>query len=380
MRTRQLPVGLAFVALCSLAYPTTADARTCAPDLGAGYVYVGSQLPARARGVLWFTDVFEQRVEIESDQLELLELLVSGGARAVPYELEKIDPFLARVVPRGGFKPGVRYRMTTRAHSAFRARPRRSWLPSERIVEFTRSTNKIDLERASLEVTVTVSPKAELLRIDDLSGSGQADVLAHAARVSVTLSPQLEPFRESLLFSTEVDGDRWFASRADCALPPTGRSWQHPDGVPAGDDLLFASCRGPIRRYPFLGPEHEDEFKRIERYLPIAEEGRYGLESGVHSVVVVARGDDDTLALRSSPVQFELRCPADDPVPLEPARANPGEPVEPAKPPTIEPGARGCAITPDDMSIGTWCIFLLGLAARRRRAWRSVPRSGRRRA
>lgn len=81
------------------------------------------------------------------------------------------------------------------------------------------------------------------------SGACSEAVDAASAKVSLTLDPSAEPWRDALLYETFVDGEPW---RPSASLPepaPFGGSW-----AGRGQDLLFAACADSPHTLPGLSP------------------------------------------------------------------------------------------------------------------------------
>ncbi|MBK9645016.1 MAG: hypothetical protein IPO67_07680 [Deltaproteobacteria bacterium] len=111
------------------------------------------------------------------------------------------------------------------------------------------------------------------------SGACSEALDAASAKVSLTLHPSAEPWRDAFLFETWVDGQLW---RPSASLPepaPFGGSW-----VGRGQDLIYAACT----------PDH---------HAPVS------LSPGPHRVELVASlpGAPDQ-SWRAGPVEVVLRC------------------------------------------------------------------------
>ncbi len=269
-------------------------------------IYLGDddRLPQDARGITWFYPS-KYRTLLRS---VTLEREIGGGFLAhVPVSIEHAGP-LALIVPRGGFVADSRYHLRIELYDDsmldYRGelRPFATWQRYERVIRI----DPVALTRAGEPVTLTLgAPTRRRVRVNSRPCSVEHE--ATVVPVKVSLSPALEPYRGSLLFSTFVaEGDSsaeataelaWRPSEHLCQKPPPGRTWLSPD-APAGDDLLYVNCE------PRPAPRAKRTF--AQRAPRLLAEGR-------HRVRVEVSTLDGRFSVSSAWEEFELRCAPADP-------------------------------------------------------------------
>lgn len=354
--------------------PTQARACSCLFE-GPGRFYLGvdGKLPRDALGIPWrgFNDLLQREVRPRpiTDRVTLKKL-VDGRAIAVGFTIQQRGP-IDFIVPDGGLRAGDRYSVAVREYGGwatpwrqrdeeeFRRRfgPRRRPARSEPLpLAFELAADVVVTEDVLTlaGVTLRLSPRGRqmvrhfLLPPSSCGGEAAADVIT----VSAVLPPELEPYRDYLLYETEVDGVPRRDRTESCQVLLPGRTWAEEAGV----DQMFSECAAP----------------------------RVGLQPGLHAVSMKLSPPDAGRQFVTPSALFELDCadlPTSSPAPVTdaspplPVPADASPPV--ATPSVVEPpvtdaaavqgpapvpAPRGCA------TVGSPCtIALVPLLRRRRR-------------
>jgi len=240
-RSRTQVVGVVIVLMLVAAWAPIAHACKCV-ELAPGFrVGEDTRLPANAVGVPWIGRVQDDARPGGKPQAEDFRIEVRDGSfwRALaPMVIE--SPDLAQALkgpddepivlvgPRGGFRPGTMYRMS----SSLRAE---------------RSAVEIAVAERSfwvgkLKATATVAPVVSgLVVAATRSGSCVTTFQGVSTTVKLVLPESLERFRGALLFAfLDAQGRVWRPDLSLCERTPTGASSMGP-----GHERLYASC-GPL--------------------------------------------------------------------------------------------------------------------------------------
>lgn len=175
-------------------------------------------------------------------------------------------------------------------------------------------------------------------------------IIALAVAFSVDLPPEVEPFRDYLLYATFVDDLAWEHAENKCAAHEPGRTWTEQPGT----DRIFSEC-----------PAEPDAEHGLGR----------GLVAGRHHVQVRLRSPGGRYAATASG-EFELGCGRrGDPPAERPSPPAPEPDAAPATPPLSEPPPlerSGCAVAgaADTTVLAVWgplVVFALGRRFARQR-------------
>ncbi|MBZ5710478.1 hypothetical protein [Nannocystis pusilla] len=342
-----LAVGLA------LTGAELAQACSCARDkIGPGRLYLGTgdTLPANAPGIPW-----SGTPNMTRDQVRVTRKI--GGRQVVVAHDLTPDGDIVLIVPRTRLKPGDVYTVTVREDR---------WRAMKELRPALERQFGDAIPPAELTTTVTVTAKTFVLadttlRITEhvegpvhsqwaVSGACSSPVVADALAFSVDLPPEVEPFRDYLLYATFVDDLAWEHAANKCGSHEPGRTWtEHP-----GTDRIFSEC-----------PAEPDAEHGLGR----------GLVPGRHRVQVRIRAPGGRHVATASG-EFELGCGRrSDPPAQRPSPPAPEPDAAPTAPPRSEPPPlerSGCAVAGDaaPTTLAVWgppVIFALGRRLARER-------------
>lgn len=292
-------MSLLLLALSPLAWP-------CSPGPCSGGFVVpkdGATVPANLPALVWIPRRGSSGPDGEPE-------LRAASGEVKPLTLENDDGLL--LLRAEGLTPGG-YTLKTPAHCRY--------VYGERDRDHTERSFTLGPE-APLPTALgalRVTPGQEA-KLEVSTGVGSCSLEVPAATVEVVLEPHAsaEPWMPALLFTTLVDGKRWFAAHDLNAEYAPGASWRG-----RGQDLLFTACG--------------EDADWVDGSLP----------PGTHTVQLQARLAGQDAMWTSDEVQVELQCPPE------------GIPA---------PKERGglCASGPARGGVG-WIGFVLGLVWVRRR-------------
>lgn len=317
---RHLALGT-FVIAATAAAPRVADACSC-----AGHVYneiwvQDGEVPSNQGGVAWergndgicaIPIDFQLRVERVADGQEVpISITPSTDWFHSMYAFVEIEGF---------GDDDTEYRASTSADGG-------EWMP---VATFRAGPSIGPAQTVALSATAPVSAARQLET--DSSCSESYDV--RTSTVTVSLSPELERYRDLLFYETLVDGERIRFAESYCSPVTTGRSWRG-----RGIDEIVAPC----------GPD--------------ADWVRERLPGGVVDVAMRVSVPGTSLQWETAPVTIDLTCPtpvdADagaDPSDADVAGADVG--AEDAGTPQATDGGGGCRIA-GQRAPETWLLLLV---------------------
>lgn len=188
-------------------------------------------LPAGSAGLRWVARVAPDEVPgepvtiVEEDSAEPLEVVFT---RPDP----EGHPWEWVVAPRGGFRTGQRYTVSSASYTE-----RRALYESEIEVEVSVSGEaRPPLDGLRLEVG---PPAFDTMSVPTYDGSCARSVEAVTRRVDVRFPAELGEYESSLSYETRVDGRSWYQPRSMCDVQLPGLT-----GSGSGTEILFAPCDG----------------------------------------------------------------------------------------------------------------------------------------
>jgi hypothetical protein len=284
------PILLAAL-LAALALGASApSASACSYDCRKDFGFLATEdgwMPLNARGVLWAGETLLYPLHVRVERLD-----DAGAGTAVPFTLQHLGGRLVFIRLKDDPKPGERYRFQNSRYGHVRRVPYVK--PPWQSVTFTVSPEVLELPTLQLKLEAAPSEVVSL-KVQDARWADSIDDLCgqtiDLARIDlrVVLPPEVEPFRQHLLFTTWLDGDKpWTSPTQVCRGPAPGRTWTRLPGT----DALLAGCRGPS-----------------------------GLDLGPTSVAVeVAFPQASPEPRRTPAITAELRCPAESPRSVTPGQ------------------------------------------------------------
>ncbi|MDC0672510.1 hypothetical protein [Nannocystis radixulma] len=344
--------GILIIALAmglSLMAVERAQACSCAREkIGPGRLYLGTggTLPADAPGIPW-----SGTPNMTRDQVRMTRK-VSGRQVVVAHDLVP-DGDIVLIVPRTRLRPGDVYTVTVRedrwrAMKELRPALERQFGDAIPPAEFTTTVTVTATTFVLADTTLRITEHVERPMQSQWAAAGacSSPVVADALAFSVDLPPEVEPFRDYLLYATFVDDLAWEHAEDQCATHEPGRTWtEHP-----GTDRIFSECP--------------------------AEHGLgRGLVAGRHRVQVRIRSPGGRHAATAGG-EFELGCGRRSDPPVEgPSPPAPEPDAAPAPPPLSEPPPlerSGCAVAgaADTTVLAVWgplVVFALGRRLARER-------------
>lgn len=293
-------------------------------------------IPRDAAGIPWYGPSLGSLRPDDPSHVTSVERLVGGTWVSTPFTVQDAGRF-DLVVPDGGLRPGDRYTITVDPGVARR---------ESNVFTITVGPEAVDPSRAELVLSARQRGLVNIPPRDGDWGECSDEVAADVVQARIAWPPELEPYREHLLYTVLVDGEPYDPPRGSrCAgSRRPGRSRRGPEGT----ELLFATCEGSI-----------------------------GLTPGPHAIAMHIETPDGREHVTPSQA-LALDC-ATSPVAPEPEpEPGPGpepEPLEAAPPPVAspEPGgpppiAGGCTL---GVGARPWLLAPLLLVRRGRRGRRS---------
>lgn len=219
----------------------------------------GATVPANLPGIVWWAPAYSQSadptlVELRDDAGNQVALTYSDGV----------------FVPAAPLVADTHYTLTD-------ANP---CVDTPRTSRFT-TTAEAPLPTA-LGQLVGTNASVAVFEIA-MPASCTTDIAANEEGLKLTLDASALPWKDALLFGTQLDGSRYTALGAYNQIVPPGSSW-----IGRGIDLVYAACSPP--------PDGAPHFETDE---------------GDHVAVMTASLAGTTLALTSTSAQFALSCAVD---------------------------------------------------------------------
>lgn len=340
--------------VAGLAYTRPAAACSCMQSTEV-YVFLpaNKQLPANATGIWWHgmhnNPLTPGRVTLET---------LGPGNRWYPRNFRVVDGGngIVGIVPtreNGQVWGETRHRLEIHAYSWSKpAKPQPVVVSEEFTVGSAALTSgSMGLKIGTPKVVETVGP---------MGASCQTKFSEVNLKVEPVLSPELEPFRDLLLFETLVDGESWQAYSHNCDQFPEGRNWLSEHERP-GVDIVYSQC-----------PVPEPEGSKFSRYVARDR----GLKPGEHEVVIVATTPDQKFRVESDRIRVHLSCDGSPAIAAPPSEHDeptttteqPNPQPKPAKagPPEVGQMSGHCSVrgTPSPGTLGVLGLLVLGLRRR----------------
>lgn len=262
---------LSLLTLAAAGQPIPAWACSCGWDDGRFLIEDRGEVPANARGVVWWGAFHgeDRKLRLPTTAELRVERWQGGLFLPVEHTIEPLTPpgpktddgpTLFLLVPRQGMKAGQVYRFSRVAEVTQGEPP-----------EPTQSV-EVTVGETAFDRKVAIELRAEALGKDTigtttLAGSCQTEIEAARARIELVWPGPAEKWRPSLFFLTTVDGQPWRPTESLCHQVPPGSSWQGP-----GRELLFATCAlGEYGIRPALSLKEGEHRVEMKVWLPGTE-------------------------------------------------------------------------------------------------------------